>query len=113
MNKITITKTALNVKITGYDKLWSFKGTMEIPLDNINSIALFDGIEKPPFWRCPGTYIPGIIISGTYYGKNRKEFWNTRYNPGAIVIKMKNSDYTKIVLDCDNSEAILSKLGMA
>ena len=27
--------------------------------------------------------------------------------------EIKNSDYTKIVLDCDNSEAILSKLGMA
>ena len=113
MNKISITKTALIVKISGIDKLWSFKGSMEIPLDKIQSVSLFDGKEKPPFWRCPGTYVPGIIISGTYYGKNRKEFWNTRYNPGTLVIKLKNADYTKIVLDCDNSDAILSKLGMA
>jgi hypothetical protein len=109
MNNIIITTNAVRIEITGWDKIWSFKGSLTIPKDSISSVSKHDGKLKPPFWRCPGTAIPKLIIAGTYYGRGRKEFWNTHFK-GAIVFDLKNMEYTRIVVDVADPNKVLSEL---
>ena len=111
MNKIVISKQAVRIEITGWDKIWSFKGSLTIPRDSIIKAYKHDGKLKPPFWRCPGTAIPKVIIAGTYYGPGRKEFWNTHFHKGTLVFDLKNLGYTRIVVDVDDPDRILAALG--
>lgn len=109
MNKITTTRNAVRIEITGWDKIWSFKRALTIPTDSISRAYKHDGKLKPPFWRCPGTALPKVIIAGTYYGRGRKEFWNTHFK-SAIVLDLKNAEYTRIVVDVENPDRVLSEL---
>jgi hypothetical protein len=110
MNSIVISKNAVCIEITGWDRLWSFKGSLTIPRECISNVCKYDRSFKPPWCRCPGTAIPGVIIAGTYYGRGRKEFWSTRFRKGALVFDLKDAEYTRIVVDADNSEAVLYEL---
>jgi hypothetical protein len=110
MNKIVISKTTVRIEITGLDKIWSFKGSLTIPKDAISKVYKYDGKLMPPFWRCPGTSLPRVIIAGTYYGRGRKEFWNTHFRTGTIVFDLKNVEYTRIVVDVEDSDTILAEL---
>ncbi len=109
MNKITTGKNTVRIEITGWDKIWSFKGSLTIPKDSIIRAYKHDGKLKPPFWRCPGTAIPTVIIAGTYYGRGRKEFWNTHFN-NTIVLDLKNVEYTRIVIDVEYPDKVLSEI---
>ena len=110
MNNVTLDEGKLKITVTGWDKIWSFKGSLALKIQSIKSVKPHDGKLKPPFWRCPGTAIPGMIVSGTYYGKNRKEFWNTHLNDTAIVIDLHDSEYTRIVIDVKNPQEVLDQI---
>jgi hypothetical protein len=109
MNIITLTEHAVDIEITGWDKLWAFKRSLTIPKDSISKAYRYDGNLKPPFWRSPGTEIPGVIIAGTYQGQGQKEFWNTRFK-STIVFDLKNGDYTRVVVDVEDPNQVLAEL---
>ena len=110
MNKLTISKNAVRIEITGWDKIWSFKGSLVIPKGSISKVYKHDGKLMPPWCRCPGTALPRVIIAGTYYGRGRKEFWNTHFRKGTLVFDLKDADYTRIVVDVDDPDKILAEL---
>src|SRR6516164_5629027 len=111
MNKLAISEDAVRIEITGWDRLWSLKGSLTVPKTCITSVRKYDRSVKPPWFRCPGMAIPWILIAGTYYGRGRKEFWSTHFRRGALVFDLKDSEYTRIVVDVDNTEKVLSELG--
>ncbi len=113
MNKLTISKNAVRIEITGWDRIWSFKGALAIPRGSICKVYRHDGKLMPPWCRCPGTALPSVIISGTYYGRRRKEFWNTHFRNSAVVFDLKDADYTRIVVDVDDPDEILAELADA
>ena len=112
MNIISTTQNTVCIEITGWDQIWSFKGSLTLPKDSVRRAYKHDGKLKPPFWRCPGTAIPKVIIAGTYYGQGRKEFWNTHFK-GAIVLDLQHMEYTRIVVDVEDPNRVLAELGFA
>jgi hypothetical protein len=110
MNILTISKDTVHIEIKGWDKIWAFKGALDIHRNSIAKIYKYDGTIKPPWCKWPGTAIPRVIIAGTYYGRGRKEFWNFHFQKNAIVFDLKDADYTRIVIDVDEQAEILSLL---
>jgi hypothetical protein len=110
MNKLTISGHAVRIEMTGWDRIWSFKSSLVIPRGSIGGVYKYDGELRPPWCRCPGTALPRVIIAGTYYGRGRKEFWNTRFRKGTLVIDLKDADYTRVVVDVDDPDKILAEL---
>ncbi len=90
------------INVLGMHKLWAFKDRIELAGSSIKSVRETDPSVSPPFWRAPGTYIPWIIVAGTYYGKKGKEFWDTTRRSKQIVIELENDKYTKVVVDVEN-----------
>ena len=111
MTKIAIEPGSVNIVLTGFDMLLSFKHFLHIPRDRISRAYLYDGKINTPFWKMPGTYIPWLISAGTFYSRGRKEFWNTRHGRKGIVLELNNAGYSRIVLSLDKPEAILKLLG--
>ncbi len=110
MNTISITDETVEIKIGGLDKLWSFKAKLTIPRRSIKRVYLRSEGLKPPWLRAPGTYLPKVIAAGTYYGPNRKEFWNTRFRKNCLVFDLVDFDYTRVVIDVSEAQEIIDKL---
>lgn len=110
MNNLTISTDAVHIEITGWDKIWSFKGSLTIPKDSISKVYKHDGQLRPPWRRWPGTALPRVIIAGTYYGQGRKEFWNTHFRKSTLVFDLHDAEYTRIVVDVEDPDKILAEL---
>lgn len=107
-----LSSESLELDIKGWDQLWSLKGAVTIPRASIRAVSRYDGELRPPFWRMPGTSIPGVIAAGTYYGDGRKEFWMSRFGETGVVIDLdEGAPYSRVVVDVEDLDGLLAALG--
>ena len=96
--KLSINENLLHIKMNPVEIMLSHRSAFNIPFDHISLVST----EKPKYnWgqiRAPGTHIPFLIKSGTFYGRNSKEFWQTTAGIPYLVIELINWDYNRIVL---------------
>ncbi len=112
MNQVIILPDRVIIEIQGLDRIWSFKGKLDIERRHIRKAYRDDGKMLPPWLRAPGTALPWVIIAGTYYGKKRKEFWNFHFINNALVLDLMDCDYTRVVVDVDrDANEITRELG--
>lgn len=113
MIKTEITKSNLFLNFEGWDALWSFKGSLNIELEKISNIRRVSKEDSVPCLKVTGTYLPRVVSAGIYYdlAKGSKEFWCTRHSGGAVVIELKDFEYSRLVFDLDeNVDEFISKI---
>ena len=107
MVDLTIYDGKLTLHVHGMDKLWSFKGSLEIPLQHISGIRADSTIAKG-LWhgvRLPGTHIPGVLIAGTFYQDGNRVFWDVHNPENAIVIELHDERYNELVVEVADPKA--------
>jgi len=64
----------------------------------------------PPAGRPASAHLPRVIAAGTFHGRGRKEFWNTRFGDRCVVIDLKDFDYTRVAVDVRDAEKLIGDL---
>ena len=115
MTRIDITDGRLVVEMLGWDKLWSFKSQLVIPLEHVTSIRPWsketDGGSLG--WRAPGTHWPGVITAGTYHSKGKRSFYAVHDFSRALVIELTGEKYARVVIEVEDLEATLRMVAQA
>jgi hypothetical protein len=101
MVEISIQGDKVVFEIEGWDKLWSLRSRLEIPLAHIKGAQLdphpamgwFDGI------KLGGTGVPNIFKAGTFYQDGGLMFWDVRNPERTIVIELDHERYEKLVIE--------------
>ena len=104
MTEVEITGDTLVVHVKGMDRLFSLKSRLEMPL------AYVLGAEADPHvaqgWRkglrAPGTHLPGVITAGTFYQEGDRVFWDVRDPEKAIVIRLEDERYSRLVIEVED-----------
>lgn len=90
----------LSIKVQGLDKFWALKSRLTIPLSHVRGATIDPGIIKEPRGlRSPGTYVPGVIVAGTYHRDGQRTFWNVRDATKAVVIELADETYQRLVIE--------------
>ncbi|GAA5059795.1 hypothetical protein [Nocardia callitridis] len=110
MVEIEVTGTTVTVHVRGAHQLLALRDQVTFPLSSVTGVgpALID--ERPPWVRAPGTFFPGVIAAGTFRGKGRKEFWDTRFDGNGLSIELTGHDLTRLVVDVADPDAALRTL---
>ncbi|MCX4233147.1 hypothetical protein [Streptomyces ortus] len=109
MTLIRIEGDDLVVVIEGFDKLWSFKGSLTIPLANVRGATADPGIAADPKGiRAPGSHVPGVITAGTFHQDGEKVFWNVRDAAKAVVVELADERYARLVIQVDDPRAAVA-----
>ncbi|MGV9853135.1 hypothetical protein ACWDWU_30850 [Streptomyces sp. NPDC003442] len=109
MPLIRIDGDDLVVVIEGLDKLWSFKGSLTIPLANVRGATADPGIaSEPKGIRAAGSRVPGVITAGTFHRDGEKVFWDVRDPSKAVVIELADERYARLVLQVDDPRATVA-----
>ena len=69
MVEVTVEGDRVRFDVNGWDKMWSLKSRLEIPLAHMTSVRI-DPEPARGWWhgfRMPGTQIPGVLTAGTFY----------------------------------------------
>jgi hypothetical protein len=98
-------------EVKGMHKLWSFKSEITIPAghitaayQNTKSLTEWEG------WRMPGTFIPSVIVAGTFYKDHEKDFWDTTNINKCIIVELKDEQYNKLIIEVEDVAAALELL---
>jgi len=107
MVEITMNDDQIVFEIEGWDKLWSFRSRLQIPLAHIKgahvdphpAMGWFDGV------KLGGTGVPNIFKAGTFYQDGGFVFWDVRNPEKTIVIELDHEHYDKLVIEVADPNA--------
>jgi hypothetical protein len=115
MVDLTIADGKLKLNVEGADKLWAFKGSLEVPLEHIAGIRA--DAEIAHGWlhgiRMPGTNLPGVITAGTFYQDGQRVFWDVHNADNAIVIDLRHDKYQELIVEVADPEAAVEQVEAA
>jgi len=107
MVDLSIAEGKLMLHIRGADKLWAFKGSLEIPLAHVARVRA-DPESARGWWhgiRMPGTNLPGVITAGTFYQDGKRVFWDVHHPEKTMVIDLHDERYNELIVEVDDPEA--------
>jgi hypothetical protein len=115
MVTIEITDKSLVMHVEGWDKLWSFKSRLEVPLAHVRGIEPDEAEARS--WshglRAPGTFVPGVITAGTFYQHGERVFWDVHHPEKAVAISLDHERYQKLVVEVADVDATLKAVRAA
>ncbi len=112
MVEITVKGDKAVFEVEGWDKLWSLRSRLEIPLAHIKGVhadpkpamGWFDGL------KLAGTAIPNIFRAGTFYQQGDLVFWDVHNPDKTIVIELEHERFAKLIIEVADPKAAVSLL---
>ena len=88
-------------EVQNWDKLWSLRSRLEIPLTHITGAKIDPNIKIGWFQglKLGGTDIPNIFRAGTFYQKGNLVFWDVQQPEKAIVIDLLHEHFGKLIIE--------------
>lgn len=115
MVDVTVAPDQVTFEVLGLHKLWTLKSRLTVRLEHITSVRADPGVSLG--WgaeiRWPGTYIPGMIKAGTFYGRGRKTFWDVAHRERAIVVELANDRYDALIVEVADPPAAVARIEQA
>jgi hypothetical protein len=104
MTIITCNDKDLTINVEGIDKLFAFKGHVTIPLKHVEKIE--KNTEPLMDFRHAafgiGTIFANRIQTGSFSEDGEKSFWDVRDPQKAILITLKDEEYSKIIAEVED-----------
>jgi hypothetical protein len=88
-------------EIEGWDKLWSLRSRLEIPLDHIKGAH----VDSQPAmgWlqglKVAGAGLPNVFRAGTFYQDGGFVFWDVHHPENTIVVELDHERFQKLVIE--------------
>lgn len=88
-------------EVEGWDKLWSLRSQLQIPLSHIKdahadpqpAMRWFEGL------KLAGTSLPNIFRAGTFYQHGELVFWDVHNPENTIVIELEHERYKELIIE--------------
>jgi hypothetical protein len=110
MVSVEVKGEEVTIRVLGHHRIWAVRSSIRFKRSNVQSATRVVGARKPPWRRCPGTYLPGFLCAGTYHAKEGKEFWDTTFRGNAIQIDLAGEAFTSLVVDVENPDEVIQLL---
>ncbi|MGE5305007.1 MAG: hypothetical protein ACM3TN_16975 [Alphaproteobacteria bacterium] len=99
-------------EVQGWDKLWSLRSRLEIPLAHIKGARIdpapamgwFQGL------KLAGTDLPNIFRAGTFYQQGELVFWDVHEPKNTIVIDLDHERYKKLIIEVVDPQQEVKKI---
>ena len=111
MTEVQIVDGLLIVRVMGWDKVWSLKSHLDIPLQHV--VGAHAAPDHVRGIRAPGTYIPGVITAGTFHVDGDKVFWDVHNPAKAMAIDLRHDRYAKLIVEVSDPAATIAEINIA
>jgi hypothetical protein len=103
-------------KPRGWSKLWTLRTSVKVPLSAIRGVrkAASRVADSVSGLRLPGTYLPGVIVAGSYREDGQWTFWDVRGSgDNAIEVDLDGVKYRRLIIDVADPEGERRRLQAA
>ena len=115
MTTVSVSEGNLIVEVQGWDKLWSLRSHLVIPIEHVVR-AYADSQIADRWWkglRIAGAHVPGVIAAGTFYHHGNWVFWDVHHPQNAIVIDLHDERYEKLILEVPDPADSVARINAA
>lgn len=115
MTEISIADGNLVFEVEGWDKLWSLRSRLTIPIPHVVRVYADPEIAKN-WWlgvRVGGTHVPGVIAAGTFYRQHNWVFWDVHHPEKAVVVELRDEHYARLIVEVEDPAATVAKIQAA
>ncbi len=112
MVNISIDGDKAAFEVQGWDKVWSLRSRLEIPLSHIKGAHIDPGPAMGWFQglKLAGTDLPNIFRAGTFYQQGELVFWDVHNPEKTIVIELEHERYKKLIIEVEDPEQEVKKI---
>jgi hypothetical protein len=115
MVDVTVASDRVVFEIEGWDKLWSMRSRLEIPLEHIVGVeANTDQVNQ--WWhglKLMGTGVPGLFAAGMFYYHGELVFWDVRHPENTIIVSLEHERYRKLIIEVEDPATVVDQLRRA
>lgn len=110
MVELKVEDGKLMVHVRGADQLWALKSSLEIPLEHVAGIRADSSVAQGWFHglKMPGTNIPGVLTSGTFYQHGNRVFWDVHDPEKTVVIQLLDERYNELIVEVADPAAAVA-----
>jgi hypothetical protein len=115
MVEISIDDDRIVLEVEGWDKLWSLRSRLELPLAHITGVRA-DPEPARGWWhgfKLPGTVIPGLLTAGTFYQHGGWVFYDVHDPQNTIVIDLDHEHYERLIVEVQHPASEVAKIKAA
>lgn len=115
MVDVTIVDNRVVFEVEGFDKLWSLRSRVEIPLTHVTAVV-HDPAQVGRWWhgwKVMGADMPGLFAMGTFYYHGELVFWDVRDPAHTVVVSIAHERYKKLIVEVSDPEAVVDRLRQA
>ena len=112
MVEISFTDEHLHLEVKGMDKLWAFRGQLEIPLRHIRGVR-HDPEAVSGWWhglKLIGTNLPGVLTAGIFYQHGQRIFWDVRDPARSIIIELHDERYGELIVEVQDPQFAVEQI---
>ncbi|MEP6683409.1 MAG: hypothetical protein ABJA35_09120 [Parafilimonas sp.] len=90
--------------VHGWNKLFAFKSSLEIPVEHIIAVYPDPAIQMNflDSLKLLGTDLPTIFRAGTFYQHGETVFWDVRNTDNVIIVELNHEHFKKLVIEVEN-----------
>ncbi len=115
MVELSVVGDKVVFEVEGWDKLWSLRSRLEIPLAHIKgahadpepAMGWFDGL------KIAGAAIPHIFRAGTFYQEGDFVFWDVHHPEKTVVIELEHERFGKLIVEVADPQATVNLINQA
>ncbi|HEX8395478.1 MAG TPA: hypothetical protein VF665_24215 [Longimicrobium sp.] len=113
--EISVEGEKLVVRVLGMHAVWTLRKRIGVPLRNVTDIRVEPDVSltKVRGIRVPGTFVPGLIVAGTYISRGQRAFYDVSRPPRAVAIELTGSMYDRMIVDVADAEETVRRVRAA
>ena len=112
MVEVEISEDSVIFRFEGAQKFLALKRSLSIPFKNIESVST-ETVNPPWLASRIGTHLPPVFWAGTFWTRRGKIFYYVRDRTKCVTLKLRDHDYSKVVVEVDDKEGTARNLGKA
>jgi hypothetical protein len=111
MANLLIDERSVTVSLSALEKLEALHGNVTVARSAVERVRIVpDGMAEVHGTRRPGTTWPGVIMVGTWRGRDGVTFAVCHGRGPAVVLQLTGQRYSRIVVTTDDPEAVVANL---
>lgn len=113
MAQILIQDAGIAVKLSFWEKLGSLRGDLFVPVTSLRgALAADSGWKRTLGARVPGSYVPGLVIYGTYRSKTT-DFVAWKRGQQVLQLNLSGKPYSRVFVGVEDAVALAGQINDA
>ena len=105
MVDITVEGDKAIFEVKGWDKLWAFRNSLEIPLSHIKDV--YPDPDSVIGWldsiKVMGTSVPSFFRAGSFYKQGDLVFWDVHNAANTLVVVLEHEHFNRLIIEVADS----------